>query len=82
MHKDYNDRNNFNNRSSNRVNNIDTHIAGSDEDDTSHANNMIQSGRKNLPTATAIIHGCEMQVIFDTGASQSVMGLRLVTTVP
>ena len=70
-------RNTVNNRSSNRVNNMVTHIAG-DDDDTSHSNNMIQNGRTNLPTATAIIHGSEMQVIFDTGASQSVMGLRLV----
>ena len=66
-------RNTVNNRSSKRVKNI----AG-DDDDTSHSNNMIQNGRTNLPTATAIIHGSEMQVIFDTGASQSVMGLRLV----
>ena len=55
-HNGYKNRNTWNNRSSNRVNNIDTHITDSDEDRVEHANNMIQNGKKNLPTSTAIIH--------------------------
>ena len=49
-----------------------------DEGQTDLHINMIQNYRTTLPTATALIHGSQMQVIFDTGASQSVIGTSLV----
>jgi hypothetical protein len=39
---------------------------------------MIQTSKTSLPTATALIYGSQIQVIFDTGASQSVSALNLV----
>ena len=39
---------------------------------------MLNNSHTALPIATAIIHGREMQAIFDSGATQSVIGLRLV----
>ena len=37
---------------------------------------MLNNSHTALPIATAIIHGREMQAIFDSGATQSVIGLR------
>jgi hypothetical protein len=39
---------------------------------------MIQTSKTSLPTATALIYGSQTQVIFDTGASQSVIALNFV----
>ena len=39
---------------------------------------MIQTSKTSLPTATALIYGSQTQVIFDKGASQSVIALNFV----
>ena len=74
-HRSYNPRNNTNRNTYNASNQayaIDTHIAG-DDDDIEQQIHMIQTSKTSLPTATALIHGSQTQVIFDRGASQSVI---------
>jgi len=79
-HRSYNPRNNTNRNTYNASNQayaIDTHIAG-DDDDIEQQIHMIQTSKTSLPTATALIYGSQTQVIFDTGASQSVIALNFV----